>query len=56
MEDGTRLLVPCVDGGPCTSRLVIYPPPLEVGDRGGLYVLDDQGAIHEWRYVWIPAN
>ena len=42
MEHGERLLIPC-DGGPSRSRLVRYPPPLEVEEDTGVYVLVDDG-------------
>jgi hypothetical protein len=45
--------VPC-HGGPSTSRLETYPPRLEVGERGGTYVLDDDGPPERWRYVFVP--
>gem|GEM_PF-6011313 len=51
---GDRLFVQCVGGGPCTSRLVYYPVPLEIQERGGVYVLNDDGEPHEWSYIWAP--
>jgi len=51
--DGDRLLLPC-RGGPSTSRLVRHPPPIEIEERGGLYVLDDTGPREEWIYVFLP--
>lgn len=53
MEPDDRLLVPC-EGGPSPSRLVRCPPPLEVPERGGCYVLVDEGPVAEWRYRWVP--
>jgi len=53
LEDGDRIFVRC-DGGPCTSRLVTFPPPLEIDERGGTYVLDDDGAQHDWVYLFVP--
>jgi hypothetical protein len=51
---GDRLLIGC-DGGPSQSRLVHHPAPLEIVERGGLYVLDDDGPDPgAWRYVWVP--
>jgi hypothetical protein len=50
---GDRLLVPC-EGGASTSRLETYPPRLEITERGGTYVLDDDGARAKWRYVFVP--
>ena len=52
-DDGERLLIPC-DGGPSQSRLVHWPVPVEIVDRGGLYVLRDDGPIAAWCYVWVP--
>ena len=55
MEPGERMLIRC-EGGPSTSRLVRFPPPLEVDERDGVYVLDDDGPIESWRYVFLPAT
>ena len=52
-EPGERLLIACV-GGPSQSRLVHHPAPLEIVERGGVYVLDDDGAVETWRYVFVP--
>lgn len=52
-EPGERLLIAC-EGGPSWSRLVEHPPPLEIVERGGLYVLDDDGPVDTWRYVFVP--
>jgi hypothetical protein len=53
MEPGERMLIRC-EGGPSASRLVRFPPPVEVDERDGVYVLDDDGPIEEWRYVFLP--
>ena len=53
MEHGERMLLPC-DGGPSTSRLVRYPPPLEIVERDGIYVLVDEGPPAAWRYEFVP--
>jgi hypothetical protein len=50
---GERILIPCV-GGPSSSRLEHFPPPVEVWERGGLYVLVDDGASADWHYVFVP--
>ena len=50
-----RLLVPCI-GGPSISRLETYPPRLEIGERGGTYVLDDDGPRERWRYLFVPDH
>ena len=52
VQDGERMLIPCV-GGSGYSRLVRYPPPLEIPERGGMYVLVDDGPPHEWRYEFL---
>ena len=52
-DDGERFLIGC-DGGPSQSRLVHWPIPLEILERGGLYVLEDDGPIGEWCYRWVP--
>lgn len=36
------------------SRLVRYPPPLEIEEREGLYVLVDDGSPDQWRYDFMP--
>ena len=56
MEPGQRMLIPCAGGGPCISRLVDYPPPLEVEERGGMYILVDDGPPEQWRYDWLPER
>ena len=54
-RDGDRLFIPC-EGGPSISRLERWPPPLEVQEADGLYVLDDDGPLEEWRYVFVPRE
>jgi hypothetical protein len=53
MRAGDRLFIHC-DGGPCLSRLEIFPPRLEIEERSGLYVLMDEGPPHEWSYLFVP--
>ena len=36
------------------SRLVRYPPPLEIDEVGGTYVLVDDGRPELWRYQFVP--
>jgi hypothetical protein len=55
VQDGDRMLIPCA-GGPSISRLVRYPPPLEIEERGGVYVLVDDGPPELWRYEFIRAE
>jgi hypothetical protein len=52
-RDGDQMLVAC-EGGPNSSRLVHYPPPLEI-DIGhlGVYVLHDRGTPEQPEYVYV---
>lgn len=52
---GDRLLLPCA-GGPSTSRLVTFPPPLELEEATGTYVLVDDGPRPSWHYAWVPTT
>jgi hypothetical protein len=54
-DEGDRYLISC-EGGPSRSRLVHWPFPLEIVERGGLYVLRDVGPVDEWAYVWVPSS
>ena len=51
LRAGDRFFVVC-EGGPCTSRLEIYPPRLEIEEHDGTYVLVDDGPRDDWRYVF----
>jgi hypothetical protein len=53
LHPGDRLFIPC-RGGPSVSRLETYPPPLEITERGGLYVLIDDGRREDWHYLFVP--
>jgi hypothetical protein len=53
VERGERMLIPC-DGGPSNSRLVRFPPPLEIEEGRGTYVLVDDGPPRQWRYQFVP--
>jgi hypothetical protein len=55
-EPGDRMLIRCDGGGPSASRLVHFPPPLEIAERGGTYVLIDDGPPADWRYDWVPTD
>jgi hypothetical protein len=55
VERGERMLIPC-EGGPSRSRLERYPPPLEVEEDEGVYVLVDDGPPHAWRYQFVPRE
>ena len=52
---GDQLLLRC-EGGPSISRLESFPPPLEVEEKGGVYVLDDEGPVYAWRYVFVAKG
>jgi len=55
MQPGERMFIPC-QGGPSTSRLERYPPPREVVERDGMYVLEDEGPPEQWRYLFVPRE
>lgn len=53
-EPGDRLLIPC-QGGPSISRLVTWPPPLEIDlDDGSMYVLEDRDEDFVYVHVREP--
>jgi len=37
------------------SRLVRFPPPLEIEESEGMYVLVDDGPPERWRYDFVPG-
>ena len=53
VDEGERMLVWCT-GGLSMGRLVRYPPPLEIEEHGGVYVLVDDGPPEHWRYDFVP--
>lgn len=53
LEPGDEMFIAC-EGGPCWSRLELFPPRLEVEERDGTYALFDDGPRSEWRYVFVP--
>jgi hypothetical protein len=53
VRPGDRIFVQC-EGGPCLSRLERFPPQLEIAERGGTYVLLDEGQPSDWRYLFVP--
>jgi hypothetical protein len=55
MQRGDRFFVACT-GGPCTSRLEVYPPRVEIEEPAGVYVLVDDGPRDEWRYLFVPRT
>jgi hypothetical protein len=52
LQPGDRMLIRC-EGGPSISRLERYPPPLEVEERDGMYVLVDEGPPEQWWYEFV---
>jgi hypothetical protein len=55
MRPGAQLLIPC-EGGPCISRLETVPPRIGIGERGGVYVLVDDGPVTRWRYQFVAGG
>ena len=55
VRPGDRIFIRC-EGGPCVSRLEHFPPRLEIDERGGLYVLIDDGDLDDWRYLFVPST
>jgi hypothetical protein len=55
VEPGERMLIRC-EGGPSTSRLERYPPPVEIVERTGVYVLVDDGPPTQWWYEFVPST
>lgn len=53
LEPGDRMFVRC-EGGPSTSRAEVFPPPVEVIERDGIYVLVDDGPPEQWWYQFVP--
>jgi hypothetical protein len=51
---GDKMFIRC-EGGPCLSRLETFPPRIEVPERGGLYVLVDEGPVASWLYQFVAA-
>ena len=50
------MLIPC-SGGPSMRRLVRFPPPVEIEETGGVYVLvDDDAAPERWRYDFVAEG
>jgi hypothetical protein len=55
IQPGDRIFVGC-EGGPSISRLEIYPPRVEIEERDGIYVLEDDGSPEQWRYLFVPRK
>jgi hypothetical protein len=53
LRPGDRMFIAC-DGGPSISRLEKFPPPLEIEEHHGVYVLHDDGPPEQWRYEFVP--
>lgn len=51
---GERMFIRC-EGGPCLSRLETFPPRIEIQERGGLYVLVDEGPPASWLYQFVDT-
>ena len=54
LRPGDQLFIRC-RGGPSYSRLETFPPRLEIEERGGVYVLVDDGPPEAWRYEFVGA-
>jgi hypothetical protein len=52
---GERMFIRC-EGGPCLSRLETFPPRVEIEERGGLYVLVDEGRPDSWLYQFVATS
>ncbi len=55
IRPGRQLLIRCVDG-PSRVRLETFPPRLEIEVRGGVYVLEDDGPVHQWSYRLVSRG
>ena len=55
VRPGDRLFLPC-EGGPSQYRLEHFPPRVEIEERGGIYVLVDEGEPSDWRYLFVPDD
>jgi hypothetical protein len=54
LQRGDRMFIRC-EGGPCISRLEVFPPRIEVQEKGGLYVLVDEGPLESWLYKFVAT-
>lgn len=55
LQPGERMLLRC-EGGPSAARLVTFPPPLEIEEEWGLYLLQDDGPPEDWSYVFVARR
>jgi hypothetical protein len=53
-QRGDRRFIRC-EGGPCISRLETFPPRVEIQEKGGLYVLVDDGPLEAWTYQFVTT-
>ncbi|HUF32812.1 MAG TPA: hypothetical protein VMN58_06345 [Acidimicrobiales bacterium] len=54
-EPGDRMLLR-LEGGPVGWRAVTFPPPLELHERSGRYVLVDDGPPEGWWYELVAGE
>lgn len=54
LQRGDRMFIRC-EGGPCISRLEEFPPRIEIQEKGGLYVLVDEGPLESWMYRFVTT-
>ncbi len=54
LRRGDRVFIGC-EGGPCLSRLETFPPRLEIPEKGGIYVLVDDGPHDAWTYLFVAT-
>ncbi len=54
VRPGRQLMIRCMDG-PSRVQLETFPPRLEIRERGGVYVLDDDGPVHGWTYRFVST-
>ncbi len=54
LQSGDRMFIPC-EGGPCISRLEVFPPRIEIPEKRGIYVLVDDGPLEAWAYQFVAT-
>lgn len=54
MQRGDRMFIRC-EGGPCVSRLEVFPPRIEIREKSGIYVLVDDGPPEAWLYQFVAT-
>jgi hypothetical protein len=55
LRHGDRMFIRC-EGGPCTSRLEVFPPRIEIHEKNGFYVLVDEGPPESWTYQFVASG